>query len=527
MSYYIDFGFDNKRAVPFISPALAIDSLGNHQCRIHPFIEEKRRVVFTISTITLSFFAISHVAGVNSPLAIIATLGFATPLTIIAGCVALGVLGYKLDQILTNKALAEVAIQEFIDKSNPSHEAFEWLLEHIDSVKLLLQNIEFNKDILSKKDSKGEDLLLKAGWGFGDLKIFTMLCENSSEIHRANTFINLKCKGGFQACKSLNYMVDAKQISAAMFTDEMKFSLQTKPLEPLEGSMKWTEEHLNWIQKLAGVGFNIDAGKKTKTIRYEISAAVYTVALNIAANRQGAYLPPHHHNVGFIISERNICAAMRFLQKSSNLEASRALEGYYWNEKMLEVITPCLDANPTALSQAFFDDNVKIGRLLWDKTDSDETRKYCFIGNFGKKINSKFVDSLLEDGEITANMFTEVEQNHIFKQRCFFPDDKDDKAFEFLHKFVDFGFDIRAKNPDGKSFREVLSDQIASCIISNEKEAMRLTKGLEVVDKILEKQNIATGIVLKQGQKSGEDSNLSMFPDDIVNCFVDMMVATH
>lgn len=513
MDNNIGFGKGFYRSIPFFTPGLAMDSLGNYKCQIHGVVEFNRINVLFISSMALATLGISYMAGLNSSLVFTATLSFATPLVIVAGCMALGILGYKLDQMLTKRALTNVAIQEFIDKSNPSNKALNWLVADIERIKLLLLKIDLTKDALSKRDSDGEDLLLKAGEGFGNLEIFTLLCESASENHRAKTFINLKRGGGFQASKSLNYMVDAKQISAVMFSDEEKYELQNKSLGNL---VKWTDDHLNWIEKLANLGFDIDAGKTTENIRYDISAAVFTVALDYAAGRRPSFI------------SSNICAMMRFLQKNSKLEASRVLEGHFWDENMLEAIAPCLVATKTALTQAFYDDNVKIGRLLWEKTDSEDVRKASFIEKFSDKNNSKFVAYLLKEGKVSANMFTEKEQSDIFMQRCLFPSSEDDVDFVFLNKFVEFGFDIRVKDPKGKTFREVLSDQIASyTIFKHTKEVERLSKGLEAVDKVLEKQNIATGFVLKQGQLSVDDSNLTMFPDDILNYIVQTMVATH
>ncbi len=518
MNNYLDTAREVCRRIPFFTPALIVNSLGNYRCKIDERVASERQIAFSILGIaalasyvfvpTFRQLTIKYI--ITTSVTSIVVSCFVTTGAVIIGIVALGVLGYKLDQMLTNRAATHLAIKQYLKKDIPSSEVLNWLVADIGRIQSLLkyENVD-----LSKTDFNGNNLLRLAAQS-GNLEVFTLLFEHSSIKNKAAVFFecvdNLQDSNwGVESLKIAEYMVDTKQISAEMFTDEQQCIIQQ---EPLRGYLKWTDEHIKWLQKLSFLGFSIDAGG-VKSIRHAMSKDIFSKALDHAAGRPTAV-------------QNDIFAAMRFLQKNSNNIPLASLESNVWNENMLEVIAPCLVSTQNALRQAFTDDNVTIGRLLWDMTGSEETKKYCFIGKFLEKYNSRFIASLLKEGEISSTMYTKEEQNHILNQVCFFSEDKD-KVFESLNKYVEFGFDIRAKNLIGKTVREILVDEIAyTTITGNVREAASLIQSLEAVDKILEKQNIATAVLLKHGQASGE-SNLSIFPDDVLNHIAQAMVDTH
>lgn len=503
----------NFNIVPFITPALQTDRSGSYIPVLDQNIMGDRGVVFVGLSFasfafipTLSSFIAPHLISANLPIIFIATPALLTPAVVAVGIVALGILGYKLDQMLSYNAATDLAVQEYLNKSNISREALDWLIADTGRIKQLLthENID-----LSKKGYGGNSLMCRAA-ELGNLEVFTLLWENSCDKDKAKVFF--KCVNNLQdsfwgeeCLKIVDYMVDTKQISAEMFTTEKQCSMQ---YEPLRGRLNWTEDHLKWLQKLGGLGFSIDVGG-VKSIRYEMSEDIFSKALDRAANR----LSYNHQN--------DIFGAMRFLKKNSKNKASALLEGNVWHKDTLEDIAPSLVVTKSALKQAFHDDNVTIGRLLWDMSGSEATKKYSFIKKFAEKNNTKFVTYLLKEGKVSANMFTEEEQSNLLKNICFYSD----RVFESLNKLVEFGFDIRAINPKGETVREILIDQIA--LIIDKKAAVLLTPSLESVDKILEKQNIATAVILKQGQASLENSNLNMLSDDILNYLFYTMIATH
>ncbi len=531
MNNYLDVAIDVYRSIPYITPALKTNLEGNYECEIDFRIANNREKFFTGGALAaLAVFQFSSITVLT---------GFATPFAIV-GIVALGVLGCAVDQKLTYRAANNLAIERYLKSDDDK--ALDWLLGDMSRINLLLKNVD-----LKEKDDFVRTLMEKDGFklnercgglrGFSNLlfragrdadselfNLFWNQCDDSDKIRNFTTLLGLVCQSEKDSCKkNVDYLIDNKMIYPEMFTDQQQFNLMNYCLR----DFNTTDSSLQYLEKLNDLGFSIDAkNDKGQSIRDHISYFIFKFALDYSSFRMV------NIEVG---QEKSVLRVINFLQdyekkKSGLLVEKRVLEiEEVWTEDKLEKISPYLTnaftGNLDMFQQASKDNNEKIGSILWNKTDVEERKKAFWVNLFHK--NPKLAICLMKGAHVTSKMFTEDEQFRLFDARFIGGIGRNYVNPECVDLLINLGFNIRAKHQDGRTVREVLINEIATKIsYGNISESDHLNKSLEVVDDILKKQNIATAVVLKQGQASGE-SNLSVFPDDVLNHIAQTMVATH
>jgi len=530
MNNYIDSARAVYRSIPFITPALKTDLQGNYKCDLDARILNNRTKFWVVGTASLASLAVKF-----SSVTVLA--GSATPLVLTVGIVASMFFVFLFDNKLTYRAANNLAIKQYLNSDNPPESALDWLLADMSRIKLLLKNVD-----LSERDSFVNTLMKRGGSRqnerFGGLRGFSNLmlraardadtellclfwnqCNGKDKEEAFTTFLAQVCRSEKECCKqNLDFLIDNKMILPEMFTNQQQFNLMYLCLVDLMP----TANSLKYLEKLNDLGFSIDAkNDKNQSIRDFISYFIFRFALDNSSLRKFTI------KVG---KKKSVLRAIHFLQdyenkKSGLLVEKPALEvEEVWTEDKLENVAPYLTNALTEsldmFQQACKDDNVKIGSILWDKTNVAE-RKNAFRTNLFWHPNPKLAISLMKGAQVTSTMFTEEEQNHLFLARFIGSYLNNHENLECVNLLLDLGFNIRAKHA-GKPIR----DTVVEAITYSTKKSDYLIKSLDVLDNILKKQNITAGVVLKQGQIS-EKSNLSMFPDDILNYIVQTMVATH
>lgn len=141
--------------------------------------------------------------------------------------VGFGILGFKLDELLTYRAANKLAIDEYIFEPNPSKSTFNWLLQDNDLIKQLIK--KKNVD-LSKVDSDGETLLQKAVKKSFFQKI-TLLWDKTENNDKVEIFRNCLKLSQFNSdgfgfgkeYEKLNFFLDNKMINPTLFSGNQKY----------------------------------------------------------------------------------------------------------------------------------------------------------------------------------------------------------------------------------------------------------------------------------------------------------------
>ena len=204
MNNYIDSAREAYRSIPFISRALQIDNDGKYLPIIDYKIERDRGAFFMALTFAsvkfipnISNLVLPYVLSANSSIGFTAVVAFSTPLVIGVGLVALGILGYKLDEMLTHRAATQAAINEFTNDVNlsVSTSAFYWLIKDVSRIRALLQSEDINLD---KKDDYNFTLLARAVHK-DDIEIFSLLWDRASDKNKAEVLIYCISLGIFRS----------------------------------------------------------------------------------------------------------------------------------------------------------------------------------------------------------------------------------------------------------------------------------------------------------------------------------------
>lgn len=376
------------------------------------------------------------------------TDSFKTPTTTTTGDVALKVL------TLPSYVMTELAIKQYLTFDTVPNEAFSWLLGDIERIKLLLENANID---LSKKNSS-DNTLIENAFVLAKTEIFSLLWGHSKDKDKVKAFINcIVASINFHIhlntdyAKIISVLFESKKINADMFTENEQYILLKKGCE---------EPSLFFVKKFLGLGFNINAkNEKGESFLEEISKEIFIFALS----KKDGYAD------GWV--EESIVRKMNLLQGYfENLNWNALTEEnsckLKYDKNQLDSIAPYLEIESSFLNQAFRMDNVIIGQKIWDKA-KDKDRKKALIHYFRYHDNSKLVISLIEDKKVSPDMFTEKEQYDIFftfRQKI--GDGRESEydyeynESEFLNKLIDYGFNINAKDEDGKSVVEYCSKEI-------------------------------------------------------------------
>lgn len=394
---YFNYNSENLRSIPFLSPALAIDSNGKQLACIDERISNIRKVLI---------YSSSLLTGLGTLLIL-----SAAPLTfclITIGVVALSALGFKLDEDWTYQAATKLAIEKYLNNAVVPEDVISWLCTK-ERIQSLLENENID---LRKKDTSGRSLIDHA-FENDNLEIFLMLWDRFSYDDKTNIFIrcveNTKNNGHPQI---VDFLIDNKKVNVGMFSEKEQHYLLNLG----------NDQNL---KRFLDFGFNINVSYEGKKSLLEaMSENIFTLLLdkNSFFNIYKAPLPQ-----------------MNLLQEYFEKRKWGSLTNLK-NENQLEVLAPFLKPSKELIIKAFsYYDNVKIGRILWDKAD-DEQKKEAFLENFDRDY-PKLAISLLEDKKVSPDLFTEKEQFNLF-DLCL----PKSESFQHLNKFLELGFNLNSKN---------------------------------------------------------------------------------
>lgn len=258
------------RHIPFISPALTVDSDSNqYTLAIDENLQQGRRAFFAILTITSCFalstlnnFALSFIVTPGASLAFTSVATVATPAAILAGIVAIGILGFKLDNMLTCSPVTNLAIKEFLNEPQPPMHIFSWLVDDNKRIKRLLDNTSVD---LNKKDSTFGHTLLQRAAIEGKMELIPLLWNKST----TETKFGILCIGSQSYPKekhqaTLNFLINEGLFNPEYFDNDQQYNILLKVINELE-----------LLQKFIDIGFNIDTkNPKNQSIRDKIKEEI-------------------------------------------------------------------------------------------------------------------------------------------------------------------------------------------------------------------------------------------------------------
>lgn len=528
------------RHIPFISPALEINYRGNYEPSID--LNLHRGAIFFYPALTalsglgfLTKFALSYIVNPGASFAFTALATIITPVALLVSIVGLGILGFKLDEMLTYRAANKLAIADYLNKEKPSIGTFTWLLKDSELIKQLLENENIN---LSKKDDSFDKTLLEFAVDRTEFELISLLWNKSSDDEKARVFIDVYAEGCLSQNNkyrpSLDFFIDKKMISPKIFNQDQLANLYSAMMQEL-----YSTEQMSLLSKFIDLGFDIDSkGNEGTSIRDVISEAIFSYALD---SKQSVIYPPRVTRIRKLIELLQGCIKKQILGLLANgfrdensilsrlpkeilaLEMMNKLEDSFeidrnnvLNENNLQTIAPYLSGSKKMLIKVSNYHNVEIGLLLWDKANDDE-KKEAFIHSFVVHENPKLAITLMKNKKVSANMFTEEEQYEIFYTNLL-QFRSEFTTPECIHKLIEIGFNISAKNSEGENIRDALIFEI-SLSRRRKKELIYLKKVLELVNEASIKQIISLAMLLECGRNS-ENSNLNMFPKDVIKYFV-------
>lgn len=544
MNNYMDSARVAYRSIPFISRALQTNDEGKYLPIIDEEIQTCRGFVFIALNcanfqfiFNISDLVFPYVISANSSFGFTAVVAFSTPFVIGVGLVALGILGYKLDEMLTHRAATQAAINEFTNEAilSVSNSAVDWLLGDVSRIKQLLKSKNVNLD---KKDYNNFNLLARAVRR-DDIEIFSLLWDRASDKNKAKVLevlidcSSLRISQSDVHQKTLDFLIDNHKICPKEFTQKEHHRV-----------LHYALDYRIWLKKMVDLGFSIDArGETGKSIREELSDDILNFAFDHADNfnmydgrekyylekikvlqstaepRVSAVLAEEHKNENSFLSKLPI---ELFEEISKDVKDSFAPRNEY-QISQLEAIAPFLEFSYDSIRKAATEDNVRIGNIIWDRIGKND-RVNLFIDCFFCHKNSKLGLSLIEGKKVSGTMFTEPEQLEIFKNM--FVNWKEIGVYpEFLNKLIDLGFNMNSRNGYGKTIRETLETALNDQYIDKEQK-IYYTKALELIDKAFKRQIINYGLILKPGL-SEETSNLKVFPTDILTHIMQTLSQTY
>lgn len=500
------------RCIPFISPALTIDTGGNYLCEID------HRIVGIRKSLLQSCFVI----GPCISLAV--SSSYIAPIITFFGTAYLGRIGFNQDLKLTASVGNKLVIEKCLKGDDIQNEVNSWVLADVERLKLLLDNKSLSS---SKKDLICETLLERT---FGTDKFEHIACvwDHSSTKIKAKTFIKYvdKTKSEsrlfgldlFNYNVVVNHLISSKRFSPNLFCDNDQYYL-------LKPNFKSIERDLKFIEKLLDVGF--DLGVKDKWNRSVLECMSDDI-VRITLTREDVNYKSWHP----IENEEKILKLRDFLQAyfAEQLSNPIAKNQFYWDYRMnpLKALAPYLVVSGSVLSFAFETNNARICNLLWDKADNEDKKRAFQTGV--KK--SKIAISLMEDKKITPDFFTSEERFHLFNN---FLCRADFEVTQTIEKLIEMNFYIGAKSWMGRDLKESVLADIECAHIFNysytpdgkkEKMIESYKNTLGLLEKAFLKQNLEAALILEAGFKD-EGSNISMFPQDIINEIVKTMTITN
>ncbi len=348
-------------------------------------------------------------------------------------------------------------------------------------------------------------------WSNSEVKIFSWLWDHSLDKDKAKAFIYLS-KTSRSNDKILNYLIDNKKIPPEIFTEAEQYELQNF------GVHNFSELHMKWLKILSRLGFNIDAkGKNSVSVKERMLDDIYDFTRGIPIHKPETIISL----INFVQSIEKPPIKFSFIRKipTQHLESlQKKLEKSFPKEKIDKKLLEFFVTSRYFLMQISNDDNVEVGRIIWDKA-SNSDKKAVFENSIQKFKNSKLAIALMEDKKISAGMFTEKEQHDIIYENLinYKSHLNVSECFKLL---AEIGFNLDAKNHFDKNIKDILLEKIDSSRFEDVKA--HLKEALEEVEKAWKKQVIKSGIALKSGQND-QGSNLFMIPDDIFNNIVKAM----
>ncbi len=406
MSNYMDSARVAYRALPFLSPALLTNDADNYRPVLDENLVTNRGMVFLALTLPtfafisdLSNLVLPYIISTNSSIVFTAAAAFTTPFVIAVGIVALGILGFKLDQMLTHRTATKAAIDEFTNNLSlsVSNSAFNWLLGDISRIKSLLKSENVNLD---KKNHDNRTLL--GGAVSKDIEIFSLLWDRASDKNKAEVLIDCKLyrlSPVFQVSsvhqKTMDFLFDNHKIRPKEFTEK-------EHNEVLACSCGWNSDSLIWFKKMFDLGFSLDAKDETgESIREKISKSILDFAFDHEENQRMPYVIIQDivEKIKFLqsIAEPKIATVLKEEHKNENSflsklpyelfkEISKDVKNSFaerleYHPSQLEAIAPFLKISYDSIRKAATKDNVKIGNMIWDKISMNE-RVNLFIDCF-------------------------------------------------------------------------------------------------------------------------------------------------
>lgn len=318
-----------------------------------------------------------------------------------------------------------------------------------------------------------------------------------------------------------NSLIEDKKIFPGMFTEEEQYNIFFKPfIKKMDSNYDYEYNESEFINKLIDHGFNIHAKDiNDKSVIDSFSKDVFQYYLNLDYYLDSRTTEKHILNKVKFLKQCFEKTYSKPMKISTNESFQISLKNIS-EENTLEQIAPYLGSSPSMLIEAFEKGNIKIGTILWDKATLND-RKLALAKTCSRNKNSKLIISLIEDKKVTADMFTEQEQYSILYDNFgVFSNDKEYNRLECLEKFIEIGFDVKAKNSKGKNIKDYIITYIDDCF---KKDKEFHFQALKIIDKALARAMIELGVILESGRKD-EESNLSMFPKDIINEIVNTLV---